>query len=70
MVGTVVAVVIIFFTLQSILTNPRWGWDVFARFFLSEPVLVGLGRTLLLTVLASALGFLLGTLLAFARVSA
>ncbi|RWJ01238.1 amino acid ABC transporter permease/ATP-binding protein [Mesorhizobium sp.] len=68
-VGTVVAVVIIFFTLQSILTNPRWGWDVFARFFLSEPVLVGLGRTLLLTVLASALGFLLGTLLAFARVS-
>ncbi|TPN80491.1 amino acid ABC transporter permease/ATP-binding protein [Mesorhizobium sp. CU2] len=68
-VGTVVAVLIIFFTLQSILTNPRWGWDVFARFFFSEPVLVGLGRTLLLTVLASALGFLLGTLLAFARVS-
>ncbi|WP_352568609.1 amino acid ABC transporter permease/ATP-binding protein [Mesorhizobium opportunistum] len=69
-IGTVVAVVVIFFTLQSILTNPRWGWDVFARFFLSEPVLVGLGRTLLLTVLASALGFFLGTLLAFARVSA
>ncbi|PBB24533.1 amino acid ABC transporter permease/ATP-binding protein [Mesorhizobium sp. WSM4307] len=69
-VGTVVAVVVIFFTLQSIMTNPRWGWDVFARFFLSEPVLVGLGRTLLLTVLASGLGFFLGTLLAFARVSA
>ncbi|BAV52574.1 polar amino acid ABC transporter inner membrane protein (plasmid) [Mesorhizobium loti] len=68
-VGTVVAILVIFFTLQSILTNPRWGWDVFARFFFSEPVLVGLGRTLLLTVLASALGFLLGTLLAFARVS-
>lgn len=69
-VGTVVAMALVFFTLQSILTNPRWGWDVFARFFLSEPVLVGLGRTLLLTVLASALGFFLGTLLAFARVSA
>lgn len=68
-VGTIVAVLVIFFTLQSILTNPRWGWDVFARFFFSEPVLVGLGRTLLLTVFASALGFLLGTVLAFARVS-
>ncbi|WP_292446964.1 amino acid ABC transporter permease, partial [Mesorhizobium sp.] len=68
-VGTIAAVLVIFFTLQSILTNPRWGWDVFARFFFSEPVLVGLGRTLLLTVFASALGFLLGTVLAFARVS-
>lgn len=68
-VGTVVAVLLIAVTLHSILTNPRWGWDVFAKFFFSEPVLVGLGRTLLLTVLASALGFLLGTVLAFARVS-
>ncbi|WP_144377225.1 amino acid ABC transporter permease/ATP-binding protein [Mesorhizobium amorphae] len=68
-VGTIVAVLVIAVTLHSVLTNPRWGWDVFAKFFFSEPVLVGLGRTLLLTVLASALGFLLGTVLAFARVS-
>lgn len=68
-VGTIVAVLLIAGTLHSVLTNPRWGWDVFAKFFFSEPVLVGLGRTLLLTVLASALGFLLGTVLAFARVS-
>ncbi|MFB9981328.1 amino acid ABC transporter permease/ATP-binding protein [Mesorhizobium kowhaii] len=68
-VGTASAVLIVAATFYSILTNPRWGWDVFARFFFSEPVLVGLGRTLLLTVLASALGFLLGGLLAFARVS-
>ncbi|HEV2502110.1 MAG TPA: amino acid ABC transporter permease/ATP-binding protein [Mesorhizobium sp.] len=68
-VGTIVAVLVIAATLHSVLTNPRWGWDIFAKFFFSEPVLVGLGRTLLLTVLASALGFLLGTVLAFARVS-
>lgn len=68
-IGTVVAVLLIAITLHSVLSNPRWGWDVFAKFFFSEPVLVGLGRTLLLTVLASALGFLLGTVLAFARVS-
>ncbi|CAH2397036.1 hypothetical protein [Mesorhizobium prunaredense] len=37
--------------------NPRWGWDVFPRFFFSEPALFGLGR--MLPILASALGFLL-----------
>ncbi|SJM31947.1 hypothetical protein BQ8482_220118 [Mesorhizobium delmotii] len=37
--------------------NPRWGWDVFPRFFFSERALFGLGRTL--PILASALGFLL-----------
>ncbi|WP_352580482.1 amino acid ABC transporter permease/ATP-binding protein [Mesorhizobium sp. M0088] len=68
-VGSALAVLVLAATFHSILTNPRWGWDVFARFFFSEPVLVGLGRTLLLTVLASALGFLLGGILAFARVS-
>ena len=68
-VGSALAAVVLTATLYSVLTNPRWGWDVFAQFFLSEPVLVGLGRTVLLTVLASALGFLLGGALAFARVS-
>lgn len=69
MAGTLFAIVIIVLTVQSVLTNPRWGWDVFLTFFLSEPVLVGLGRTLLLTLLGSIFGFLIGTLLAFARVS-
>ncbi|MDB5536490.1 MAG: transporter ATP-binding protein, partial [Devosia sp.] len=68
-VGTVVAAFVILVSLHSTFTNPRWGWDVFAKFFFSEPVLVGLGRTLLLTLLASVLGFLIGGLLAFARVS-
>ncbi|MET3900777.1 polar amino acid transport system permease protein [Devosia sp. UYZn731] len=68
-VGTVVAAFVILVSLHSTFTNPRWGWDVFAKFFFSQPVLVGLGRTLLLTLLASVLGFLIGGLLAFARVS-
>jgi polar amino acid transport system permease protein len=69
LVGTVAAILILVATLHSILTNPRWGWDVFATYFFSEPVLIGLGRTLLLTALASVFGFLLGGTLAFARVS-
>ncbi|MGO4287196.1 ABC transporter ATP-binding protein, partial [Bosea sp. TAB14] len=46
-IGTVFAGVVIFAILNSVLSNPRWGWDVFAEWFFAEPVLVGLGRTLL-----------------------
>ncbi|MDO1583801.1 amino acid ABC transporter permease/ATP-binding protein [Rhizobium oryzicola] len=67
--GTIFALVVIGISLQSVLTNPRWGWDVFAQWFFAEPVLVGLGRTLLLTLLGSIFGFALGTALALARVS-
>jgi polar amino acid transport system permease protein len=67
--GTVLSVVIIAAVLNSVFGNPRWGWDVFAEWFFAEPVLVGLGRTLLLTVLGAFFGFVLGTVLALARVS-
>jgi polar amino acid transport system permease protein len=68
-VGTVFAVLVIAATVHSVLGNPRWGWDVFAEWFFAEPVLVGLGRTLLLTALGTLFGFILGTGLALARVS-
>ncbi len=67
--GSIFAAVVIALILYSIFTNPRWGWNVFAQWFFAEPVLVGLGRTLLLTVLAAISGSILGTLLALARVS-
>jgi len=68
-VGTILAAGLIIAVLQSVMTNPKWGWPVFAEWFLSEPVLVGLMRTLWLTALATVLGFALGTALALARVS-
>ena len=68
-VGTVFAVAVIGLVLHSVLTNPRWGWGVFAQWFFAEPVLQGLGRTLLLTALGALLGFFFGTGLALARVS-
>ncbi len=67
--GTAFAALVIAAVLYSVLTNPRWGWPVFAEWFFAEPVLAGLGRTLLLTALASVSGSLLGTALALARVS-
>ncbi|WP_290446166.1 amino acid ABC transporter permease/ATP-binding protein [Brucella intermedia] len=67
--GSVFAALVIGLVLYSIFTNPQWGWNVFAEWFFAEPVLVGLGRTLLLTALAAVSGSILGTLLALARVS-
>lgn len=67
--GTVFATVVIAAILYSTFTNPRWGWGVFAEWFFAEPILVGLGRTLLLTALAAVSGSILGTFLALARVS-
>ncbi len=69
LVGTVFAAAVIAAVLYSTSTNPRWGWNVFAEWFFSEPVLAGLGRTLLLTALATVSGSILGTALALARVS-
>jgi polar amino acid transport system permease protein len=68
-VGTIFAGAVIAITLHSIFTNERWGWPVFAQYFFSEPVIAGLGRTLLLTGISAVIGFLLGGILAFARVS-
>lgn len=68
-IGTIISLILIGTILNSVLGNPRWGWPVFAEWFFAEPVLVGLGRTLVLTALGAALGFTLGTGLALARVS-
>ncbi|ENN88174.1 amino acid ABC transporter, ATP-binding protein [Rhizobium freirei PRF 81] len=67
--GTIFAALVLAAVLYSTFTNPRWGWGVFADWFFAEPVLVGLGRTLLLTALAAVFGSVLGTVLALARVS-
>lgn len=53
----------------SLFTNENYEWDVFAHYFLSEPVLIGVGYTLSLTAIAATIGFVLGTVLALARLS-
>ncbi|WP_082693369.1 ABC transporter permease subunit [Aquitalea magnusonii] len=67
--GSVLAVLLLAAIVSSVATNPRWGWPVFAEWFLAAPVLEGLGRTLLLTAIGTVLGSALGTVLALARVS-
>jgi polar amino acid transport system permease protein len=53
----------------SFVTNPRWEWGVVAQWFFAESILRGLAETLRLTVLAGAVGFGLGLVLALMRLS-
>ncbi|MFE5970414.1 GNAT family N-acetyltransferase [Streptomyces sp. NPDC056463] len=54
---------------HGLATNPVWEWDVFRAYFLSETIVQAVWVTLQLTAYATALGFLLGTALAFMRLS-
>jgi polar amino acid transport system permease protein len=53
----------------SMATTSAWHWEVVAQYFTSERVLSGLWTTLLLTVIAMAIGIVLGTVLAVLRLS-
>ncbi|MGW1375868.1 amino acid ABC transporter permease [Streptomyces sp. NPDC002446] len=55
---------------HGLVTNPAWEWEVFARFLTAETVLKAVWVTLQLTVYGTALGFALGVVLAFMRLSA
>ncbi|HEY5835618.1 amino acid ABC transporter permease [Streptomyces sp.] len=54
---------------RGLATNPVWEWGVFRDYVLSETIVQAVGVTLQLTAYATVLGFLLGTLLAFMRLS-
>ncbi|GHH74993.1 putative amino acid ABC transporter, permease protein [Streptomyces sulfonofaciens] len=56
--------------LHGLVTNPGWEWEVFARFFATETILRAVWITLQLTFYGTALGFGLGLVLAFMRLSA
>ncbi|MBK0371679.1 amino acid ABC transporter permease [Streptomyces sp. RB110-1] len=55
--------------LNGLITNPGWEWDVFARFFIAPTILKAVWVTLQLTVYGTVLGFALGIVLAFMRLS-
>jgi polar amino acid transport system permease protein len=54
---------------HALVTNPRFQWGVIGHYFLSSRVLDGLGITILLTVVAMAIGIVLGVILAIMRLS-
>ncbi|GAA2306974.1 amino acid ABC transporter permease [Streptomyces violaceusniger] len=54
---------------HGLMTNPGWEWDVFADFFTTRTILKAVWITIQLTFYGTALGFALGIVLAFMRLS-
>jgi len=65
-----VLLVLVVMLVAALVTNPRFGWPVVARYLVCGTVLRGLRNTLLLTVLAMAIGIAAGLVLAVMRLSA
>lgn len=68
----VTAGVTVFFLLLLIelfLTSPRWEWHVVWEYLFSPPILMGVGRTIQLTLVAFVLGLALGMIVAAMRMS-
>jgi polar amino acid transport system permease protein len=54
---------------KSMVTNPRFKWGVVGKYIVSGPILDGLKLTVFLTIVAQALGILIGVVLAVMRLS-
>lgn len=65
----VVVLVLFAMLVHSLLTNPRFHWDIVFDFFLDESILVGMGHTVMLTVIAMVIGIVGGIILAVMRLS-
>lgn len=52
-----------------LITNQRWQWHTVWQYLFSEPILLGVANTLILTVLAEVVGISFGIVLAVLRLS-
>lgn len=67
--AAVAVIVVVAQFVHGLATNPVWEWGVFSDYVLSETIVQAVWVTLQLTAYATVLGFLLGTVLAFMRLS-
>lgn len=68
--ATAVVLVLVAMFVNTLLTNPRFQWEIVGAYFLADSVLDGLQRTILLTVVSMVAGLVLGVVLAVMRLSA
>jgi polar amino acid transport system permease protein len=68
-VAVVVIAVLVAMLAHSLITNPRWEWDFVQGYLTYDAILSGVLVTLELTVLAMAIGVVLGIVLAVMRLS-
>ncbi len=67
--ASVVVLLVAALAAWSVATNPAFQWPVVAEYLFDAQIMLGLLRTLELTVIAMAIGLVLGTLLAMMRLS-
>ncbi|MGH7121172.1 MAG: amino acid ABC transporter permease [Acetobacteraceae bacterium] len=68
-IATAIVLIIVALAAFSVVTNRAFEWPVVAQYMFNGQVLTGLGRTLELTVIAMAIGLILGVVLALMRLS-
>lgn len=68
-VGVVIIAVLAAMLVNSLLTNPNWGWALIGEWIFSPPILKGVVVTLVLTFLAMLIGLALGVAIAIMRLS-
>lgn len=68
-ISAAIALVLVARFVQFLITNPNWQWNVVGDYLFSSVVLRGLFLTVLLTVVSTALGLVLGGITAFMRLS-
>ncbi|WP_081710147.1 amino acid ABC transporter permease [Arthrobacter sp. 35W] len=68
-VGAAIIVLVLAITAQSLITNPRFHWDLVGTYLLDTLVVQGIGWTLILTVSSMVIAIALAIMLAFMRQS-
>lgn len=68
-IAAAIAAVLLAMVVHTVLTNPRFQWDVVGQFFTRASILRGLGLTLWLTAAVMICGYAIGTVLAAMRLS-
>ncbi len=69
-IAAAIVAILIVALVKSVVSNPRFEWDVVGKYLFDHRILDGLRVTLELTALAMVIGIVLGVLLALMRLSA
>lgn len=67
--STAVVIIMLALLVHSVITNPRFEWDVVGEFFFSGSILTGLWKTIELTIYSMLLGIALGLIIALMRIA-
>jgi polar amino acid transport system permease protein len=68
-IAAAILMLVLFAMALSMITNPRFKWDLVLHYLTDDAILAGLATTIWLTVVAMLIGTLLGTVLAIMRIS-